>query len=603
MRIGIDVGGTHTDAAALESLGSSNKNTSKHIEAGAPRQLAESAAGGGSRLVGAVKSPTNHNDLVHTVIKALRKLLDQCPDITADKITRITLSTTLTTNMVAEKRLEPVLTVVVPGPGISLKESFGSERSIFDSHFDFPGQILQLSGYIDHRGREVAAPDERELHDLRGLCGKNEFKVGAAVSKFSQRNPAQEELIGRILKDEGGCEFTALGHRMSGRPGFPRRVGTAMISAAVWRGFAHFDKAVRAAMRELGLNCPINILKADCGTLPLGEAVNQPAETVLAGPAASVMGLSALCSMDKLQDDCIIIDIGGSTTDIAFVTRGSPVIANYGVNIGHWKTLVRGLEILFLPIGGDSPVIIDDGLPDLGARRVGPCLAVGGPVASLMDCLNLFSEATYGDIELSRKGLEELSLYSSMDAETLAESVAERAAERMARAAVNKLNAINNNPVLTLSELLYGVQIKPSRVFLVGGPAQAFAPFLEQAIGLPVIVPEHYDVANAMGAALTRITMDLELFADTERGLLTIPALGINRKIDRKYNIDDAKAEALKTLDSEYLRLNTGNPSRSEITEAQSFNMVDGYSFVGRNIRVHCQIRPGLDQEYLPVRK
>ncbi len=601
MRIGIDVGGTHTDAAALELNEIYDKNTPGSGGAGGACQR-EGLAGTGSRLVGAIKSPTNHDDLVHTVINALRKLLDQCPDIQVDKINRLTLSTTLTTNMVAEKRLEPVLTVVVPGPGISLKESFGSERSVFDNHFDFPGQILQLNGYTDHRGREVAAPSERELDGLRKLCRESGFKVGAAVSKFSQRNPDQEELLGRILKEDGGCEFVALGHRMSGRPGFPRRVGTAMISAAVWHGFAGFAKAVRAAMRELGLNCPINILKADCGTLPLAEAVNQPAETVLAGPAASVMGLAALCSMAQLKDDCIIIDIGGSTTDIAFVTHGSPVIANYGVNIGHWKTLVRGLEILFLPIGGDSPVIIDDGLPDLGSRRVGPCLAVGGPVASLMDCLNLFGEATYGDVELSRKGLEELSMYSTMDAESLAESVAEHAAERMARAALDKLNAINNNPVLTLTELLHGVQIKPSNVFLIGGPAEAFAPFLEQAIGLPVIVPEHYDVANAMGAALTRITMDLELFADTERGQLTIPSLGINRKIDRRYNVEDAKAEAIKTLDDEYLRLNTGNPSRSEITEAQSFNMIDGYNLVGRNIRVHCQIRPGLDLEYLPVK-
>ena len=124
----------------------------------------------------------------------------------------------------------------------------------------------------------------------------------------------------------------------------------------------------------------------------------------------------------------------------------------------------------------------------------------------------------------------------------------------------------------------------------------AFSRRLSQAFGLETVVPKLHGVANAVGAALTRTTMDIELFADTEREVLLVPRLSVQKSIDRNYSLEDARLDAEKYL------LSSGGVcqnSRGKVIEASTFNMMQGSRMAGRNIRVRSQIRPGLIPEYL----
>ena len=136
--------------------------------------------------------------------------------------------------------------------------------------------------------------------------------------------------------------------------------------------------------------------------------------------------------------------------------------------------------------------------------------------------------------------------------------------------------------------------IQPSRLFLMGGPAEAFKPLLADCLHMEIILPLQYSVANAIGAALARSTVELELFADTEYGKLLIPTLGLERKVDKEYTLEDAKQDALKAMRNYLDSQDIADDAPIDIIEATSFNMVNELGLAGRNIRVKCQIRPGL---------
>jgi len=129
----------------------------------------------------------------------------------------------------------------------------------------------------------------------------------------------------------------------------------------------------------------------------------------------------------------------------------------------------------------------------------------------------------------------------------------------------------------------------------MGGPAEAMNTPIFQRFQLSTEVPAHFGVANAIGAALTRTTWDLELFADTQRHVLFIPSLSYRENVPSSYNLKDARNDAVNQL---IMHLDSmGVPLRTEdaqITHASSFNMVEGMGQVGRNIRVKCQVRPGV---------
>ncbi|HBW16657.1 MAG TPA: hydantoinase [Desulfovibrio sp.] len=547
MFLGIDVGGTHTDAVVMD----------------------------GRRVVCSCKVPTDHHDLLSSVRQAMRTLLET---VEPAAVTRINLSTTLSTNAIVEGRTEEVGVVVAGGPGI-------------DPEHVRVGRFYQsVPGSIDHRGVEIAGIDADSLDAVAGRYCREGVRVYAAVGKFSTRNPAHEQAIGGKLMECG--DFVSMGHRLSGQLNFPRRVATAYYNSAVWRVYNAFADAIENAAHEMGLAAPIHVLKADGGTMPLAVSREVPVESILSGPAASVMGIVALCD---IREDCVILDVGGTTTDIAVFASGAPVIERDGIDVGSYATLVRALRTHSIGVGGDSRLHVQAGAVRVGPERMGPSMALGGTQPTLIDALNYMGKAHVGEVEASRRGIRDLAALWDMFPERLASEAVTTAVRRIAEAVTELVDAINARPVYTIMELLQGRRVDPVRAYVMGGPAEVLRPLLADALGRRVDVPEQYAVANAIGAALTRTTAELELFADTEKGVLFIPTLDVRREVGTRYDIEAAKRDAGQALLEHLASLRVDDDEAAvEVVEATSFNMVDDYGTAGRNIRVKCQVRPGI---------
>lgn len=550
MLLGIDVGGTHTDAVVINATG----------------------------IAAAYKVKTDHDNLLHSVLAVLERVREEIP---VGEIERLNLSTTLTTNALVEGKLEDVGVLVSGGPGLDPADFMVCR----DYHV--------LPGATDHRGTIIQDLDSGALEKAVRACLDNGVRVFAAVTKFSPRNPAQEHAMREAIG--GRADFVSLGHEMTGRLNFPRRIATAYFNSAVWRRFNTFCNAVSESLDAFGMDPKVNILKADGGTIPLAIARRAPVESILSGPAASVMGIAAMCDIAL---DSVILDVGGTTTDMAVFVNGAPVMEYEGIHIGSHATLVRALKTHSIGVGGDSAVWFN-GEVRVGPQRDGPCMADGGPRPTLTDALNLLGKSAYGDVAASERGMAELAARLGLAPRDLAEKAVAAAVGRIREAVRDMVEELNARPVYTIRELLGERRVVPRKLYVVGGPAEALAPELFKAFSLSVSVPRNYAVANAVGAALTRTTRGIELFADTERQQMFAPSLGFSRTIEESYSLKDAQRDARRLLLNS-LR-DEGIPSREEnveITHASSFNMVRGERLSGRNIRVACQIKPGILHRY-----
>ncbi len=551
MLLGIDVGGTHTDAVLVGRQG----------------------------LVASAKAPTDHGDLLGSVRSALAAIVSEAG---AEGVERLNLSTTLSTNAIVEGKTEPAGVFVSAGPGID------------PANYAMGEFFFTAGGSIDHRGAEVDPLDEAAV--IKGLrrCRDAGVNVFAAVSKFSTRNPAHEQRIKELVHPE--AQYVAMGHEFSGQPGFGRRIATAYYNCAVWRLYNRFADAVQRCALDLGLTARINVLKADGGTIPLALSRSQPVQSILSGPAASVMGIIAVCD---IVTDSVILDIGGTTTDIAVFAEGAPLIEHEGIAIAGRPTLVRALRTRSIGVGGDSAIRVTSESVTVGPNRLGPSMAMGGAHPTLVDALNVLGFIAFGDAEASRRGLTELGAAHGFDGETLAEYAAASAVNRIREETAGFVREINDKPVYTIYEMLEGKKLVPGRVYAMGGPAKALAPLLADAFNEELVVPEHYAVANAIGAALSRPTCSVELFADTSKGRMLIPSLGVTRQAPRDYNLRAAENDALAALRNHMRQQDMfDGEAEVEITESSSFNMVEGMTMTGQNIRVACQVRPCVLPQY-----
>lgn len=552
MYLGIDVGGTHTDAVVMS----------------------------GRKIVASAKTLTSHTDLLSSIAEVFSGVL---ADVPVAKIRHVNLSTTLSTNALVQNRVEEVAVVVSAGPGLDPR------------HFQPNDHYFSVLGAMDHRGIETAPLNDAELRTVASRCKEAGLLAAAVVGKFSPRNPAHEERMAAAFS--GFMDHTTLGHRIAGRLNFPRRVATAYYNAAVWRLYNSFADAVEISLRGHGVTVPINILKADGGTMPLAASREMPIESIMSGPAASVMGIIALCDIDH---DALIFDVGGTTTDIAVFVGGDAVIERDGAVLAGHDTAVRAIKTMSIGIGGDSAVSFDAGRLKVGPIRLGPCMAFGGNSPALLDAFNVLDKLELGDHEASRRGLEQLAAQSSATGEIfsaaqIAALAVSEAMEQIRVAAATVLAEINSRPIYTIRELLGHRDIAPTRGYIMGTPAAAFAPHLRRALGLDIDMPRRYAVTNAIGAALARTTTEIELFADTEQGVLLIPSLDIRRRVDLSYKLSEARADALAAT-GESLAAQGIAPSEApvDILEDVSFNMVGERGLLGRNIRVRCQVRPGI---------
>lgn len=557
MILAIDMGGTHIDGVLLRK----------------------------GELVKFVKHEVRKDDFFDSIWQCLQELLQ---DQKKNEITRIHLSTTVCTNAIVESNVSNVGVIVQSGPGIN----WNFERLGDNLHY--------LPGSTDHRGIVVDDFDQKDLQKIRNSFQGKDVDSLAVISKFSPRNPDTEKDIGDFFADDYS-EIT-LGHSLSGKLNFPRRVQTAYLNAAVAEIFRNFAGSMLSALEREAITAPVYILKADGGTVDLDSALKRPVETILSGPAASFVGISALFPGEA--DDAVLLDIGGTTTDIFFLAEGIPLFEPMGIEIDGRKTLVRAVYSVSLGLGGDSYVRSDEDEIRIGPERRGSAVAFGGKELTPTDalvCLGLM-EGKYP--QKAEQVLSAFAVELDMDTETCARKIITQFCTNIGQAIDEILEQINSSPVYTIKELLHGQHITPQSIKVIGGPARALAGTLRQASGLEISFPTNYEIANALGAALAKPTTEISLYANTERRILSIPELAIYESINKSFNQAEAEKIALSAVEKAGAAM--GLPSdqlEAEITESSSFNMVRGFRGRDRNIRVRAQIKPGLLYDFQPARE
>ncbi|OPY16983.1 MAG: Acetophenone carboxylase alpha subunit [Syntrophus sp. PtaU1.Bin005] len=548
MILGIDVGGTHTDAALIDS----------------------------GRIRKTAKVATNPGHVVESLSGIASEVLKGEP---LENLQRIVLSTTLSTNAIVQNKVDPVGLMVISGPG--LPPSYISTAE--NTHF--------LSGYVNHRGIETAPIDPVAVTRISDDFRKRGLNHAGIIGKFSTRNPIQELQIEKIVSS--GMKHVSLGHRMSGHLNFPRRVATTYLNEAIWELYSSFVKQVVDFFRTMGVSVPIYILKADGGTFNIEQSVEFPVYTILSGPAASIMGI--LSMTENSGEDAIALDIGGTTTDIALFADGVPLLEPFGVTMEGHKTLIRGLRSKPLGIGGDSRVRYEGGQLLIGPQREGPAAAFGGPCPTPTDAMIHLGLTDIGDPSKAEKALQGVADAMGCTVQKAAEAIFEGSCQIIARHVRAVIEEINNKPVYTIHELLEGKRISPKILYIIGGPAKPMSTRLGQLLECPVHIPPHPEIANAVGAALARTTAELTILADTERGTMTIGEEGISKKLPPRFSKGDAIEAGRELLKERALRMGAREEDLEiEVIEDQEFNMVRDFYLAGKNIRVKLQVKPGL---------
>ncbi|MEA1968466.1 MAG: hydantoinase/oxoprolinase family protein [Thermodesulfobacteriota bacterium] len=551
MIIGLDVGGTHTDAVLLSRDGLERK----------------------------VKVATNASDLFTTVVLALTTLLK---DIAPGNIKRIVLSTTLTTNAVVQQKVDPVGIIVSAGPGIN-PELFRT-----DDHF-YP-----VAGSIDHRGRERETVNIEEIKEISEKLTSAGIKNIGVIGKFSIRNPCHELLIKNILKKNFKKIF--LGHTVSGNLNFPRRIATVHLNAAVFNMHKNFFDAVKKSLEQKGLKIPIQILKADGGTMNLETSMAFPGQAILSGPAASVMGAIAHAPENQ---DILVLDIGGTTTDIAILVNKAPLLEPVGIRRGIYKSLIRSLKTYSIGLGGDSQIQIHNGEIEIGPDRSGPAMAFGGTTPTPTDALIALGLMKNGKKANALKGIKDIADKLGISRKNAAEKIFMKSCSMILEQAFKMVDKINSKPVYTVHEFLEGYKIKPEKILLLGGPAEYFKDKIQQISGIDTETVPQYWVANAIGAALARTTCEVSLLVDTEQGIATAPEENFIESVTRDYTEDDAVETANALLYKKAVKSGS-NPKNMEIEiiENQKFNIVRRFALKGKIFRIKIQVKPGLIRGY-----
>jgi N-methylhydantoinase A/oxoprolinase/acetone carboxylase beta subunit len=547
MIIGLDVGGTHTDVVLLDRDG----------------------------LLKEIKVNTDPSNLFQSVLSGLNSITK---DVDPSQIQRIVLSTTLTTNAIVQEKTPPVGMIVSSGPGID-PEFYRTNPLYF-----------AVSGCIDHRGREIEPINPTEIEAIADQLQKEGVRYAGIVGKFSIRNPSHEIKINEILQPS--FEKTFLGHRISGSLNFGRRIATTYLNSAVYPLHRKFYQAVQDSLAAKGLKLPLRLLKADGGNMNFESSIDYPVQTILSGPAASVMGAVAFGQADE---DTLVMDIGGTTTDMAVLIDRAPVLNPLGIQLAQYKTLIRSLETYSLGLGGDSSIEVKDGQLFIGPARQGPAMAYGGPVPTPMDALFILENISDGSRKKSEAGLKPLAREMGFSVKSLAAAIIDLACKKILSAARRLIYQINGKPVYTVHELQEGYVVRPKTLLVLGGPAPYFAKYLEQGSDYTVRVVPRWKVANAIGAALARTTCEVNFFADTERGTADAPEENFSRRVDRSFDRNAAIRQAVDLLEAKAAsRGAVIDHLETEIVEALEFNMVRGFHTTGKNIRIKAQVKPGL---------
>ena len=350
VRIGIDTGGTYTDAVAVAD----------------------------TRVLASAKALTTPWDLSLGIDAALRAVLQELPEAARAQVGLVSVSTTLATNAVVEDRFSPVCIVLV-GFSDRMVERSGLRR-MAGCH------VVRVRGGHEATGEEVEPLDAAAIEAaVREFAPR--VRAFAVASLFSVRSPAHELRARDLIRALSGAPVTC-SQELSSQLDAPQRALTAALNARLTPPIRQLLDALRRVLEAQRIAAPLMIVKGDGTLMSAQRALEYPVETVLSGPAASLIGAGFLTGLK----DYAVADIGGTTTDVAIVIGGRPLVREEGAVIGSWRTMVKAVDVRTCGLGGDSEVFFNrERRLTVGPRKVQPLSLMARQFPQVLSPLRLLA--------------------------------------------------------------------------------------------------------------------------------------------------------------------------------------------------------------------
>src|SRR5689334_1988507 len=468
-RLGVDVGGTNTDAVIMDA---------------ADRVLAKAKVPGTA-------------DITSGIVAAIDAVLST-PGVEPRRISHVMLGTTHATNAVLERRnLRRVAVLRIGGPATySIRPMFGWPPDLVDAVS--VGAAI-VDGGIEFDGQDLSPLDTDAIARFLGEVGGAADAV-AITSVFAPVSARHELMAADVVKRELGDVHVSLSHEI-GSIGLLERENATILNGDLAGVARDVARAMRDALTAHGL-APVTFFAQNDGTLmSLDQALRYPVLTIGSGPANSVRGAAFLTG----NSDSLVIDVGGTSTDVGVLVNGFPRESSQGVEIGGIRTNFRMPDLVTIALGGGTVVTQDPGGVRLGPRSVGyrltqQSLVFGGTMPTLTDSAVAAGRADLGDAGPTRR-------YRRMLADALAH------ADVMLAEAIDRMKTS-----------------KEDRALVAVGGGSILVPDHIPGIS-EVIRPEHFDTANAVGAAIASVSGQVDrIFHVGEAG--------------RRAALDEAREEA-----------------------------------------------------------
>ncbi len=352
-QLGLDTGGTYTDAVLINES---------------------------QKIVASAKSLTTHTNLIDGLRGATEAVLEK----QFHPITLVSVSTTLATNALVEGRGRPVCLILIGFSTAQMQRANLQEALGGDPHFF-------LEGGHNAGGKQLAELDlsllEKHIETVAG-----NVDAFAVSSVFAVRNPEHELAAMELIKAKTGLPVSC-GHMLSSGLDAPRRALTALLNARLIPMISSLLLAARQLLAEHNIDCPLMVVKGDGSLVSADVAQESPVETILSGPAASVVGAQFMCG----EKTMLVSDMGGTTTDIAMIQSGNPRLDPNGATVGGWRTMVSAIDVKTYGLGGDSAISYNRDTKgfDIGPHRVMPLSLLTKQYPHLVDVLQEQSDDTY----------------------------------------------------------------------------------------------------------------------------------------------------------------------------------------------------------------
>jgi N-methylhydantoinase A/oxoprolinase/acetone carboxylase beta subunit len=342
--LGIDAGGTYTDAVVYD------------------RQTQTVASKGK-----ALSTPWDFTE-------GIRNVLDKLDPALLGQVGLVSLSTTLATNAIVEGRGQSVGLLLMPAiAGFEAGDMAYEPKALLSGRISINGEVLQ-------------PVDPEEVRQCAHRMIRGDGVRAFAVSGYAGCiNPAHEILVKQILLEDFGLPVTC-GHELSDILDFQTRARTAIFNARIIPLLARLLADLQRELDHRGLRVPTVVVKGDGTLMSSRMAAQRPVETILSGPAASVSGALHLTGLQ----DAMVVDMGGTTTDTAFISRGAAAVCNTGATVKSVKTHVKAIRMRTEGLGGDSFIRWEAGDFAIGPRRVLPVAWLARHAPGAVDAIGFF---------------------------------------------------------------------------------------------------------------------------------------------------------------------------------------------------------------------